>query len=188
MSRIRQSIVCPYCKSIINLPKAGQFYCSIKCRFWDKAEILGPDECWNWKAAKLQDGYGRFGYQGSHSLAHRFAWFLTHGPIPNNRCILHKCDNPACVNPSHLFLGTMLDNSIDMFQKNRQRHLKGEYNPVAKLTNEQVKEIKIQLVKGCKQSLLAKKYGVAYPTISHINSGFTWSHVISPMLQYNLFS
>jgi hypothetical protein len=92
-------------------------------RFMDKVKIsLG---CWEWQAAKLRRGYGQFGSgQGKRLiLAHRMAWTLFVGKIPDGLCVLHKCDNPPCVNPNHLFLGTYKDNAEDMVAKNR--HWKG---------------------------------------------------------------
>lgn len=168
MPRIRQSAICLYCKSVINLPGKNQYYCSLGCRFWSKVEILGPDKCWNWTAKKFYDGYGRFWYKGSIQ-AHRIAWLLTYGPIPKGLCTLHHCDNGACCNSSHLFLGTKADNAIDMVQKGRQHS--------QKLTAEQIKAIKIELVKGITQRILAKKYGVTIGTICHIKTGRTWSHI-----------
>lgn len=109
--------------------------------------------------------------------AHHVAWILTYGPIPNNLLVLHHCDNPGCCNPLHLFLGTQRDNVIDMFKKNRQPDQKGEKGPSAKLNENQVKEIRTQLINGIRQRSLAKKYGVGQQTISHINTGRSWSHV-----------
>jgi len=173
MSRIRQFIVCLYCKSIVNLPKANQrHYCSDACRFWDKVEKLGPDECWNWTAAKCHQGYGHFRYKKHLINAHRFAWFLTHGPVPDNLDVLHTCDNESCCNPSHLFLGTHTDNMVDMVKKGRHRN----YIP-QKLTVHQVKAIKIELGEGTLHRIIAKKYGVVRETITAINTGKFWAHV-----------
>jgi len=148
-------------------------------RFWTKVNKLGPDNCWDWTASK-RCGYGCFWYKGHNIIAHRFAWELTYGPIPDNLCCLHKCDNRICVNPKHLFLGTKADNSIDMAKKGRQS--------IQRLTQQQVKEIKVQLVQGITQCIIAKKYKIVPQTIGDINTGYSWSHVIGPMLQLNLFS
>jgi len=179
MPRTRQSIICPYCKSIVILPKRNQYHCSLECRFWDKVEKLGPNECWNWTAVKNHNGYGRFSYKGNYFSAQRFAWFLTYDSIPEGLCVLHHCDNRACCNPKHLFLGTNADNSIDMVQKGRQHF--------QRLTQGEVRTIKIELAQGVIHRILAKKYGVAEQTISNINTGKRWSHVNIAMLQYELF-
>ena len=92
-------------------------------RFWDKVDKSG--RCWEWLAAKNSSGYGRLNNNGRNHLAHRVAWILTNGPIPEGDhygtiCVLHHCDNPPCVNPAHLFLGTIQDNVNDMIEKGRQ--------------------------------------------------------------------
>ena len=89
-------------------------------RFWNKVmKIVETDECWEWIAFKNKDGYGLFGYNGKNQKAHRVSWQLHNGPIPDGLCVLHKCDNPSCVNPNHLFLGTNADNIKDRVNKNR---------------------------------------------------------------------
>lgn len=104
-------------------------------RFWEK--VQKTDGCWLWLAYKQPRGYGQFKHQGRMRLAHRFSWELTNGLIPEGECVLHTCDNPACVNPEHLFLGTQLDNSLDMYEKGRQAPspaCAGETNGRAKLS------------------------------------------------------
>jgi hypothetical protein len=91
----------------------------IKDRFWSKVAIKGADECWEWKASRYPGGYGKFSIKDRYQQAHRLAWRLSNGEIPSGQNILHKCDNPPCVNPNHLFLGTQTDNMHDMMAKNR---------------------------------------------------------------------
>jgi len=89
-------------------------------RFWDKVCIKGEKECWLWLASKhRKTSYGQFSFEGKTQYAHRFAWALTNGPIPEGKTVLHSCDNTACVNPAHLNLGTQLENIEDMNKKGR---------------------------------------------------------------------
>ena len=89
-------------------------------RFWSKVDQRGPDDCWEWRAARMWKGYGHFGVARDLVVrAHRFAWEVSRGPIPNGAMVLHRCDNPACCNPAHLFLGTARDNTDDMVAKGR---------------------------------------------------------------------
>lgn len=88
-------------------------------KFWKKVNKLSDDECWLWIAHKIPSGYGQFNAMGKIMRAHRVSWILKNGPIPPEKVICHKCDNPSCVNPNHLFLGTLKDNSRDMIKKGR---------------------------------------------------------------------
>ena len=97
--------------------------------FW----IISNTGCWEWSRSRNKDGYGHLYCGGRVVSAHRFSWMLFYGPIPKGLCVLHKCDNPTCVNPNHLFLGTQLDNLKDMRAKNRASSNKGNKNPNRKL-------------------------------------------------------
>lgn len=94
--------------------------------FWKKVDIRSGDACWEWKSAKNSTGYGLHGIKidgkGRCFLAHRVAWVLRNGQIPAGMCVCHRCDNPSCVNPAHLFLGTNLDNVRDMDSKGRRKN------------------------------------------------------------------
>ena len=93
----------------------------VASRFWEWVRITDPEGCWEWVGAKSYNGYGRFSIGGRYYGTHRVAYELFGGSIPTGMCILHSCDNPPCVNPAHLRLGTQLDNMRDMHAKGRAR-------------------------------------------------------------------
>ncbi len=148
----------------------------IEARFWPRVEKLGVDECWNWKAGKDWDGYGLFFNNGKLEKAHRYSWRLKNGDIPDGMQILHKCDNPSCVNPSHLFSGTGADNMADKMAKGR--HKLGSQTAKSKLTEEKVLEIrKLKECGGVSVRELALKYEVDPSTIMSAVKRVTWRHV-----------
>lgn len=96
----------------------------VESRFWSNVPKGDRSSCWEWKGVRVGSmtiKYGQFNFPGGRTAAHRFSWYLAHGPIPNGLQVLHKCDNPPCVNPSHLFLGTQADNVHDCVAKGRAR-------------------------------------------------------------------
>jgi hypothetical protein len=115
------------------------------------------------------------GESGKMFLAHRVAWELVNGPIPEGLCVLHHCDNPPCVNVEHLFLGTLADNNADKVAKGRQA--KGSAIARAKLTESDIPEIRRLLAVGVLQSEIGRRYGVGHRLISKINLGKRWGHV-----------
>ncbi|KKM00856.1 hypothetical protein LCGC14_1800190, partial [marine sediment metagenome] len=110
-------------------------------RFWAKV-IKNKNGCWEWKNATDTSGYGLFWKNGKHHKAHRISWELHNGKIPKGLLVLHTCDNPLCVNPNHLWLGTNQDNQNDMYAKNRGKKATGEKHGCAKLTWEVVRIIR----------------------------------------------
>ena len=148
-------------------------------RFWDKVEILGPDECWEWIASCNDDGYGQFCINGVVGRAHRFSYELHKGPIPEGMLILHSCHNPPCVNPYHLRLGTVQDNMDDKVNAGRQykpSHV-GNLNPTANLTENNVIRIRELLTTDLRQWQIAEMFRISREAVSNINTGRTWSHV-----------
>lgn len=112
----------------LTMPNASQSVVSIsekdKARFWAKVDIRGEDECWEWTATKTLKEYGRIRIGGKFSLSHRVSFVIAHSEIPIGMFVCHSCDNPSCVNPAHLWIGTNYDNVQDMIRKGRNS--KGE--------------------------------------------------------------
>lgn len=129
-------------------------------RFWSKVDRRNPDECWYWQAGKNSDGYGSFSVKHKTLKSHKVAYTLSKGE-PNGLHVLHTCDNRACCNPAHLFLGTNKDNVADRESKGRGVRLKGSSHGMSKLSFEQVKEIRERYkAGGISQQKLAKAYSV----------------------------
>jgi hypothetical protein len=155
----------------------------VETRFWAKVDRTGS--CWEWTAYRQGSGYGWFWVRGQGPqrvsvLAHRMAWELTHGPIPDGLCVCHHCDNPPCCNPVHLFLGTDSDNKVDAWNKGRgTRPCKwGEENGYAKLTEAAIREIRRRYAAGgVTQQELADAYGVNQTKISAAILRRTWAHI-----------
>lgn len=138
-------------------------------RFWEKVDVKEQDDCWEWKACKKSDGYGLFNISNKNEIASRVSWEIKYGKIEKNLCVLHKCDNPLCVNPHHLFLGTHLDNMMDMCKKGRTHN--------SKLSIEKVKEIKILLAQHRSPNSIAKKFQISKQLINSIKQKKIWAHV-----------
>lgn len=155
---------------------------SLEERFWPKVDKCGPDECWPWLATCSGKGYGWIGgglERDHHGLyAHRVAWELAYGPIPDGFFVCHHCDNPPCVNPAHLFLGTHKSNAADMLAKDRgpKPDWKGETAHNVKLTKAQVREIR-SLRPTHTYVELGQRFGVHYSTIWDIVNRRSWAHI-----------
>ncbi len=137
------------------------------------------DSCLEWPRYRNPSGYGQVGIGCKVRLVHRVAYELSTGPIPEGHGVLHRCDNPACFRPNHLFTGTDADNAKDCIAKGRRRYrgVKGDLQPGAKLTTEIVRKIKKLCSEGCSQASLARAYGVSQGLISSIKLGHSWSHI-----------
>lgn len=155
-----------------------------KCvaRFLRKVERRGSDECWLWLASTATSGHGQFSLRpGQNVRAHRFAWTLANGDIPLDEAIVvrHTCDNPPCCNPEHLILGQQKDNIQDMHERGRasggHTSRPGQSNPMCKLTDEQVSQIKSRRSAGETGRALALEFGVSPAQISRIVTGKRWN-------------
>lgn len=159
-------------------------------RFWPKVDRSGgPEACWLWTGTKIPSGYG-YVWTGKRDMgAHRVAWMLAHGTEPPSHLrVCHRCDNPSCVNPAHLFLGTNSDNMRDCVAKGRHVRvsLKGTANPRAKLSDRDVVELRREhaQIKAAGTSLYgwftakANEYGVNRITIARAISCEAWRHVL----------
>lgn len=164
-------------------------------RFWSKVDMSG-DGCWPWTGA--HGIYGTVKLDGKPLSTHRVAWELANGPIPEGKQVCHSCDNPICVRPTHLFIGTQADNIADMDRKGRRPKrpnakmprgdahwrrrnpelgARGERAGGAKLTVEQVVEIRQRYAAGATLKQLEAEYGVRFTNIQQIVKRVTWKHV-----------
>jgi hypothetical protein len=143
-------------------------------RFWEKVDKSG--DCWLWTAGCLTaGGYGSIRINGKAERAHRVAYTLTVGPIPDGMLLRHTCDNPKCVNPAHLLFGGKRENTKDALE--RGQHVVGEKHYKAKLQNHAIATIRSALAAGVPGKYLAKQFGVDQTTISSIKLGKKWKYV-----------
>lgn len=157
------------------------FSATFKDRFW--AKIKKTDGCWLWTGSLNNKGYGEIGIGGRGSgtvYTHRASWILHFGNIPRGMCVLHNCpggDNPACVNPDHLWLGTQSQNLADMDEKGRRRVVIGSSHPKTHLTETDVIRIRCLRREGATVKSLCEEYRVNSGTMSRICTRQSWKHV-----------
>jgi hypothetical protein len=147
-------------------------------RFW--SYVTKTKTCWLWNRCVSDQGYGKTSLDGQLWLAHRLSWTFKHGPVPEGMCICHRCDVPACVRPSHLFLGTHADNTADMIRKGREslKHpIYGERNGLAKLTEANIIEIRRRYT--CRKGVakLAQEFGIRPESLWRIANRKAWQHI-----------
>lgn len=172
---------------------------SIADRFWEKVQKSDGDGCWLWTASAMKKGYGQMSVPGGMARAHRISYELHYGPIPDGMFVCHTCDNPRCVNPAHLWLGTNSDNLHDAIRKGKFQTAKRKAGPKkswvtararygpsgrppgdragTKLKAAQVIEIIAEFKAGMRPQRIAAKYGVSGGAIDGILYGRNWRHI-----------
>lgn len=148
-------------------------------RFWSKVNVLGENDCWEWKLSLDPDGYGRFRLNGKKRGSHRVSYANAFGEIPYGKIICHSCNNPPCVNPNHLYAGTQKDNTRDSIDAGTLWFSKayGEKCPNAKLSNKDVYIIRDMLNKGISVKEISKKYNITDGAIYSIKNKTRWKKV-----------
>lgn len=165
--------------------KPGQ-HCSLRCarskqtadRFWPK--VAKGDGCWEWRGSRDRGGYGIIGASRHQraTRAHRVSWELHHGrSVPDGLYVLHHCDNPPCVRPDHLYVGTLGDNAKDCVERNRLGDRRGRANSNAKLTEADVRAVIAMLQAGATQQAVASRFGISQPQVSSIARRKNWAHL-----------
>ena len=146
-------------------------------KHFDARLVRVPKGCWEFEGSKLPSGYGQVVFRKRKHLAHRVAYTLAFGEIPEGQYVLHRCDNRSCCNPGHLFLGDQFANMHDMIRKGRMYDRSGAKNGSSKLTESDVREIRRLKAEGVKQVRLAERFGVSTVAISLIVLRKNWVHV-----------
>lgn len=160
----------------IGYPKVSNGNLSLRERF-EQYIFYSPDGCWYWLAAYNNKGYGLFWFNNKLVSAHRMSHELYLGPIPDGLHILHKCDNPKCVNPDHFFLGSYQENSDDKMRKGRQKKNKGVEMWNAILTEDDVRQIRARYTFGKGVKKLADEFNISTTHLYFIVTNRRWKHL-----------
>lgn len=150
----------------------------LRSRLMKNRLINTETQCWEWTGTKSKGGYGQFTVRGIGYKPHRVSASLFLGfPLSSNLAVCHKCDNPSCFNPQHLFVGTFSENIRDAVQKGRWIHTRGEKNGRAKLSEDDVLQIRLALAFGASVATMAKRFGMSFKTVSKIKLRQRWAHI-----------
>lgn len=183
---VNKTRLCEHCR-LRPVPRKTSSYCSKACsnaaravplheRFAAFYKEAAPDVCWTWNGPRDANGYGVITDEKRKQFrAHRIAYERAHGPIPNGKNVLHRCDNPPCVNPSHLFPGTAGDNSDD--KVNKRRHAHGDTHPMRKLSAADVLQIRVDYAAHGNAGGIAERHGVKAGTVYDVVYKRNWKHV-----------
>lgn len=137
----------------------------------------GRGECWAWSGNRPDGRYGHFSINGAIVKAHRWMYQFLNGPIPEGLVVRHRCDNPACVNPQHLDIGTPAQNAADMVERGRNDNRKGERHPLAQVSASAVLMIRREAANGRTQSAIAKEFGISRQQVGKIIRRDNWGHI-----------
>ena len=142
-------------------------------------EARGEHICFAWQGARTGRGYGQIRTMGKTKRVHRVAWELANGPIPEGMSVCHRCDNPPCWNPAHLFLSDTRGNAADMMRKGRGKwgSVRGSQNPASKLDALAIPGMRVLIGSGLTLKFIGSLFGVGRKTVADIRDGRTWKHV-----------
>ena len=150
-------------------------------RFWAKVDVRGLGECWPWMGSTTPSGYGELRLERSRKKkpAHVISYEIKNGAMPSGLLACHTCDNPPCCNPGHLFSGSHKDNAADASAKGRLRTgpSKGSQNANSRLTEDDVRQIRVLITAGHTNMAIGAKYGVTHSMVSMIRRGLSWTHI-----------
>ncbi len=166
---------CSYCEKIFKKDSPGQIHCSMMCRLFSSFKKT-ENGCWEWQRGKDWDGYGLMSVKNKSQRATRVSYETFIGWIPPKMIVCHYCDNPPCINPTHLFLGFPQDNTNDMFQKKRERVI-GEKNVKSIFTENEIREIHDLFEQGYTKTEICRIYDTSDSHIHAIITRKIWKHV-----------
>lgn len=156
----------------VTMPSPAKNYSDILLRVL-RNTLICPSGCWVWKGSKSASGYGRIKFEGVRWAAHRLMAHINLGEVTDDSVVCHRCDNPSCVNPEHLFIGTQKHNVDDRDNKGRRNQARGERQGSSKLTTEQVLAIRLD---PRKQSVIAAEYGISRAHVGNLKANRAWRH------------
>lgn len=141
-------------------------------------KFVRSNGCWLWNGGKNRDGYGQVRLKGRTEYAHRISWVIHNGPIPKGMCVCHQCDNPLCVRPDHLFLGTHAENMADMIAKNHVARFHGKEDTHTKLAKKDIRRMREQYLFGADRKDISLVFNVSISSVYAIVGRRTWRHVL----------